>query len=133
MHSKPGSPNVIYLDFDGDSRSSSVWGSFYNEGYNPRGDPGDFDSVERSEIIQAWARAAEDFSPFEVDVTTEQPSSWTQRTLHCVIASSHMPNGYEMPAAYAGGVAMVNIFNYYDTRYMSPSFVYWDNLNWGRK
>lgn len=94
-HSKPGSSNVIFLDFDGDSKKSgeSAWGAYENSGYNPRGNPYDFDSVEREEISLIWARVTEDYAAFDVDVTTEEPASFDAYTVHCAIVDRLDTNG----------------------------------------
>ena len=63
-----------------------MWGAYANAGYNPRGSPYSFDSVEAREISLIWARVAEDFAPFDVDVTTEEPAIFGTRTVHCLIA-----------------------------------------------
>lgn len=94
-HSKPGSSSVIFLDFDGDSKKSgeSAWGAYENSGYNPRGKPYDFDSVERKEIGLIWARVTEDYAPFDVDVTTEEPATFDAYTVHCAIVDRLDTNG----------------------------------------
>jgi hypothetical protein len=131
FHSKPGSENVVFLDFDGDKRTadSTIWGAFSNAGYNPSGTPGDFDSYEQDRIKFIWQRVAEDFAPFDVDITTEEPATYTRRTLQCLIADKNMPDGSSMPNSGAGGVAYINIFGRTKTRFLSPAFVYWNNLN----
>jgi hypothetical protein len=48
---------------------------------------------------------AEDYAPFDVDVTTEEPNVLTRTTLRCLIASNRDRNGKLMPFANeAGGV-----------------------------
>ena len=104
-HSKPGATNVIIVDVDGHtvSSSESVWGAFDNAGYNLRGSPGNFDDIERREIGLIWARMAEDFAPFDVDVTTEEPAVLTRTTLRCLMASNVDRNGNLMPFADEAG------------------------------
>jgi hypothetical protein len=104
-HSKPGSTNVIIVDFDGhaETAASSEWGAFDNAGYNPRGTAGQFDSIEQREIGLVWARMAEDYAPFDVDVTTEEPSVLTRTTLRCLIATNRDRNGKLMPSADEAG------------------------------
>jgi hypothetical protein len=71
----------------------SAWGAYKNSGYNPRGNPYDFDSVERDEISLIWARVAEDYAPFDVDVTTEEPATFDAYTVHCAIVDRLDTNG----------------------------------------
>ena len=74
LHSNPWANHRIYLDFDGYSLASSQWedggalqvGGFYQGG---------FTDVIQQAIQDIWRRVAEDFSPFNIDVTTEEPNS----------------------------------------------------------
>lgn len=81
LHSKPGSRRTIYLDFDGTDVSGTQWNSDFgvasghHEGWDPRGNGPAFDDVERARVQSIWARVAEDFAPFDVDVTTEDPGT----------------------------------------------------------
>ncbi len=76
LHSQtaPGAP-TIYLDFDGITLGESEWGYTQGEydGYDTDDDPGTFSSEERAAIQQVWAQVKEDYAPFFVDVTTEDP------------------------------------------------------------
>lgn len=80
LHSLPGSSHVIHLDFDGvDISAASAFvtaghipaGAY--EGWDPMGDGAEFTAAERTAIQDIWARVAEDFAPFDVDVTTADP------------------------------------------------------------
>lgn len=80
LHSKPGSNRKIFLDFDGHTMSGNAWTAGYNGGTNiiappwdTDGNPGSFSASEQTAIQQIWFRVAEDFAPFDVDVTTEFP------------------------------------------------------------
>ncbi len=78
LHSRPGATRVIYLDFNGHTITDSDW----NEGLDPSiqvapfdidGVPGRFSAAELVIIQQIWRRVAEDYAPFDVDITTEDP------------------------------------------------------------
>lgn len=80
LHSNPGATKVIYLDFDGHTVSSTSWNTTYNNGndivqeaWSMDGDRSTFSSVERDKIIELWRMVAEDFVPFDIDVTTQDP------------------------------------------------------------
>ena len=82
LHSRPTSDRVIYLDFDGETITGTAWNnnpefntpaSFYAEPYSIDSTPDAFSSEERNEIQAVWQRVADDFAPFDVDVTTEDP------------------------------------------------------------
>ena len=83
LHSRPAAHTRIYLDFDGAEVSNSEWNDetgtatgtparFY-AGYSSDGDPGTFSTAERDVVARTWAEVAEDYAPFRVDVTTEDP------------------------------------------------------------
>jgi hypothetical protein len=72
LHSRPTASKRIFLDFDGYSMASSAFeygGPLQVSAYKPR--TGDL----HTEIQQIWKSIAEYFSPFDVDVTTQDPGS----------------------------------------------------------
>ena len=75
LNSRPGSNRVIYLDFDGHDYTGTAW--TYGPGvaapYSADADPTTFSSTERATIQSVWRRVAEDFAPFDVNVTTQDP------------------------------------------------------------
>lgn len=78
LHSKPLSNFTIYLDFDGHTTIGTSWNSSYgiDEIVHPNywGDTNNDFSESRLELIQEiWQVVAEDFAPFDVNVTTEEP------------------------------------------------------------
>ncbi|MCC7376889.1 MAG: PKD domain-containing protein [Verrucomicrobiales bacterium] len=81
LHSRSGSKRIIYLDFNGQVLSGTVWNNSYASGgninappYDIDGNPGAFNDTELTRIQQVWRRVSEDFAPFDVDVTTELSS-----------------------------------------------------------
>jgi len=79
LHSNPGSNRVIYLDFQG--QGSHVDG-FWNNGQpfeTPRfsldGDPNSWSDAELNFVQQVWQAVSEDYAPFNIDVTTQDPGS----------------------------------------------------------
>ena len=48
--------------------------------YDLDGDYTTFSDEEQTRIQRIWARVAEDYAPFDVDVTTEQPATFTRYT-----------------------------------------------------
>jgi hypothetical protein len=141
LHSKPGSNRLIYLDFNGHIVTSSAWnsGTLTAQPYDVDGNPAAFSDTELNNIKEIWQRVAEDFAPFDVNVTTEEPStSALQR-----ISSSDVEYGTRavitrsMPQLCrqsCGGVAYVNVFSYFSStapeRYQ-PAWVFFDKLGNG--
>lgn len=79
LHSRPGAARVIYLDFDGHTLTGVDWNAELGadpiavDAFDIDGDPTTFSDQERGIIQQVWRRVAEDYAPFDVDVTTQDP------------------------------------------------------------
>lgn len=137
LHSRPGAKRTIYLDFDGHVLSGTAWNANYNNGNDIICPPWDidgfsasFNDTERNTVIQVWQRVAEDYAPFDVDVTTEYPgeaaltrSTSTDDTYGIRVLISPISS---YVGAY-GGVAYVGAFN--DTGdYYKPALVFPERL-----
>lgn len=76
LHSNPGATKVIYLDFNGQQVTGTLWNSNGNtltfDAFSFEGDA-TFSPNEMERVQNIWARVAEDYAPFNVDVTTEEP------------------------------------------------------------
>jgi hypothetical protein len=73
-HSLPGAPASLYLDFDG--HFETAWAGHNNittPVYNSDGDDATYNAAELAFIENVWKIVAEDYAPFNIDVTTEQP------------------------------------------------------------
>ncbi|MEI5672356.1 MULTISPECIES: hypothetical protein [unclassified Nocardioides] len=79
LHSKPGSARTIFLDFDGGSVAGSDWVRQHGVDAKQPGWSIDrssaFSSEERAIVQDVWQRVAEDYAPFDVDVTTQDPGA----------------------------------------------------------
>lgn len=141
LHSKPGSNRVIYLDFNGYVATNTAWynGTLTAQTYDIDGNPAAFSDTELNNVKAIWQRVAEDYAPFDVDITTEEPApSALQRTsssdvqygTRAVITRS-MP---QLCNQSCGGVAYVNVFSYYSSttpeRYQ-PAWIFFDKLGNG--
>jgi Metallo-peptidase family M12B Reprolysin-like len=79
LSSKPGSTKTIYLDFDGAVVENTVWNtsvwSSEPRTFRPYDLDGDYTTFagEAWAIWQVWNAVAEDFAPFDVNVTTIAP------------------------------------------------------------
>ncbi len=100
LHSNPGSNYTIYLDFDGGITVGTGWNNstgispLIDIAYNRDGDSSTFNNSELNQIREIWKLVAEDFAPFDVNVTTEDPgiealrksgsgdTQWGIRSLH---------------------------------------------------
>lgn len=83
LHSKPGSQRTIYLDFNGATVSGTAWNGSSSDripngtvpGFSLDGDYATFNAEEHARIQEVWQRVSEDYSPFDVDVTTQEPTA----------------------------------------------------------
>ncbi|MEM6468823.1 MAG: choice-of-anchor D domain-containing protein [Planctomycetota bacterium] len=79
LHSRPDSNFTIYLDFDGHVSVGTSWNFFYgfDEIVHPNywgGTDSNFSDARLELIQEIWQVVAEDFAPFDVNVTTEEPA-----------------------------------------------------------
>ncbi len=79
LHSRPGATRVIYLDFDGYALHDTAWNASGTPAltvppYSTDTDPA-FSSAELDMVQEVWARVSEDYAPFDVDVTTQDPGT----------------------------------------------------------
>ncbi len=119
LHSRPGANRVIYLDFDGhvDDTPGNWKDGASAPPYNiPNSNPATFSTEERNRIIEIWQRVAEDYSMYDIDVTTEEPDIEALRKtapgdsaygIRVVIGGS----GNDWFGSNVGGVAIVGSFD----------------------
>ena len=85
-------------------------------------------------IIRIWEQVAEDYAPFNVNVTTVEPATFNSRVARALVTKSTDSSGINLPSSTAGGVAYINVFGdvygqgTYASKY-SPAFVYYNNLS----
>lgn len=153
LHSKAGSQRTIYLDFDGYTLpSGAAWatggipaGTFdaFDEretSGTPTYDPA-FTPSELAYVAAVWRVVAEKFSPFDVDVTTEDPgaaaldrSSTDDPTYgtRAVFTDDRDARGsvcsYGSGGAGCAGIAWVDVFDDVETGgpagYYEPAWIY---------
>src|SRR6266487_4059766 len=137
LHSRPGAKKIIYLDFNGHVLSGTAWNAEYAAGqsiicppFDFEGGPSLFTSNELTAIQQIWQRVAEDYAPFEVDVTTEDMGE------AALTRSSSSDEYYGTRVLISpissyfgdyGGIAYVGAFNDVGD-YYKPALVFPENL-----
>jgi len=142
LHSQPGATKTIYLDFNGHTTSGTPWNSNYSGGadivtpaYDFDGNIASFSTSELQRIIYIWQRVAEDFSPFDVNVTTQDPgvealkntgSGDTAWGVRVAIGGSSS----DWYGSSAGGVAYINSFNWNTD---TPTYVFEAQLGNGNE
>jgi hypothetical protein len=140
LNSLPGANHTIYLDFNGHTTTGTAWNNSYGStivtpAFDIDGNAAAFSNAELERIQYIWQRVVEDFSPFNVNVTTQEP------TLDRLIKSGSTDTAWGVRVAIggssydwfgqgAGGVAYVNSFNW-DTD--TPTYVFTAQLGTGNE
>lgn len=125
LHSNPGADHTVHLDFDGHVTEGTAWNNvpcgcldqIVTPPYSTDADPA-FNANELSAIEEMFARVAEDFRPFDVDVTTEEVAN--EQTV--VIGGSSS----DWSGSSAGGLSFLNSFGS-----GNPAFVFENNFSGG--
>ncbi len=132
LSSNPDATAKIYLDFSGGITSNTIWNHNYNNGFNidtPAfsidNDTTTFSSEELDAITEIWSRVAEDFAPFNVDVTTVDPGNFSATEGIRVAVGGSWDDWY---GNSAGGVAYTGSWRWNSD---TPVFVFEDNTNNG--
>jgi hypothetical protein len=142
LNSLLGANHTIYLDFNGHTTSGTSWNTSYNKtnivtpAFDFDGNTGSFSNAELETIQYIWQRVAEDFIPFNVNVTTQAPADIndliksgtgdTRWGVRVAIGGS----SYDWFGAGAGGVAYVGSFNWNSD---TPTFVFDEQLGNGNE
>ncbi|MGB0099766.1 MAG: fibronectin type III domain-containing protein [Nocardioides sp.] len=146
LHSNPGADLTILLDFDGAAVTGTAWNDAdgvtpgTHPAWDPAGDGSSFSDSERIQIQQIWSMVAEDFAPFEVDVTTEDPGQagiersssgdavYGTRVLISPSDDAHL----KICNRSCGGVAYLSVFDGVGS-YYQPAWVFPQALAHGSK
>jgi hypothetical protein len=131
LHSRFGAPVTVYLDFDGHTetqdwpgqRGDGQTGPVVTPVFDTDGDFTTFSDEELRLIEEVWYRTAEDFVPFNVDVTTVDPGSFNN--FESILVSI---GGNGSWLGNAGGVAFLNSFN---NGLVNTIYTFSDNLGLG--
>ncbi len=146
LHSKPGSNRVIFLDFDGEVVQNTAWNKNYTsdapftaDPYDSDGVPSSFSATELNVVKSVWQRVAEDFAPFDVDVTTQAPDpsaiTRTDSTDQAYGTRALITNTSTIYSSCScGGVAYVGTYDLTSSHsYYQPAFVFQRGLGTGAK
>jgi hypothetical protein len=96
--------------------------------YDTDDDPKSFSDSEVSNMAEIWERVTEDFAPFDVDVTTEDPKQYGQNVVWVLVTDSEPRGKQPLPSPSAGSTTYMNVFGYTQAEYYSPAFIYHNNL-----
>ncbi len=105
-----GAADTLYLDFDGHSEASGAWGAFTAVAYNiNNGTASIFTPAERLAMRNIWTVVSEDFSPFNINVTTVAPPTIANGVAHRQVITSSSPTIVGQPGTILG-VAFVSSY-----------------------
>jgi PKD repeat protein len=121
LHSRPGASKVLYLDFTGPMIDA---GSLWLGGRQ-------FQAVPyTTDIYPIWAGVADDYSGFDVDVTTEKPSNealyrsnFEDQTYGFTVVISGSTD-MNICNGTCGGVAYLGVFNSINNKSVQPAWVF---------
>jgi len=143
LHSKPESNRVIYLDFDGHTITGTAWNSSVDPvnvtAYDTDGNAAVFSTAEQDVVHEVWARVAEDYAAFDVDVTTQQPA---QDLINRTSSSDQQygtrvlidPTTWYQSNCGCGGVAYIGVYdNAGQHDYYQPALVFTKGVGTGAK
>ncbi len=138
LHSRPGSNRVIYLDFNGHVTSGTGWNNSYTAGapinsepFSLDADTANFSQAEQDMVQWVWQRVAEDYAPFDVDVTTQDPGDAAinrSSSSDLIYGTRAVLSPTNFTGSSIGGIAYVGVYNYVGNFYQ-PAFVMTSGLN----
>jgi PKD repeat protein len=140
LHSRPGSRRTIFLNFRGATLSNTAWNTSSQPTitalpFDTDGVPYSFSTAELERIQYIWQRVAEDYAPFEVDVTTEAPSAdrlSRSGSGDDVFGTTVLITKRTFYSCSCGGVAYISAFDD-TTDYYKPALVFYDALGAGNE
>ncbi len=121
-HSRPGAARHIYLDFNGGTVSGTAWNTSAGvttwnvKVWSQDSDITTYSDAEQAWMKRVWQRVAEDYAPFDVDVTTDaafDPDNYSGNKDNVgwvLICDTTDKNGVALPHAGSGGVAYIGVF-----------------------
>ncbi|MFO1418151.1 MAG: zinc-dependent metalloprotease family protein [Methylotetracoccus sp.] len=145
LHSRPGAQRTIYMDFDGHTVTGTQWNkdsgldTINAPAFDIDGNAAAFSENELLRIQLAWQRAAEDYAPFDVDVTTEDPGAAALERSSAndaafgsrAVITRLFKNSAGKNFCNCGGIAYIGVFNEVGGAYHQPAWVFYDQLGGG--
>lgn len=123
LSSRSGAHAKLYLDFNG--AAAEHWGSYNTtttRAFTLDSDATTFNQSEMDAITQIWARVSEKYSPFDIDVTTIDPGSYTDKNALRVVVGGNA----SWYGSGAGGVAYISSFGKWGDFDLNTAYVFSD-------
>jgi hypothetical protein len=126
LSSLPGARDSLYLNFLGDFTSSfGAYSNITTPVFDQDGDPTTFSDGELAAIQKVWSYVAEDYAPFNINVTTVPPANMA----HGVTEKVDIGGDGQWTGSSVGGLTYVNDFT--NTTTPNIAFVFAQNLDDG--
>jgi PKD repeat protein len=132
LQSRPGASKTLYLDFNGHIITGAGWNAssgvdpMYAAPWSADADINNFSDSELGNIQAMWRQVAEDFAPFDINVTTADPgfdalarsdaadNEYGSRALitpnTAYLDASYVTSSGQIYSCGCGGVAYVGVF-----------------------
>jgi len=123
LSSLPGASDSLYLDFDG-YVANDDWGNYSAAPFDLNGNSAIVTPAERLAVRNIWRTIADDFSPFNVNVTTVLPPSFTDGEGYRVVVTDSSPSIINPPDT----VTSAAIFDSYTSPAVNTGFVFANNF-----
>ncbi|RNL78458.1 fibronectin type III domain-containing protein [Nocardioides marmorisolisilvae] len=151
LHSIPGgADHTIYLDFNGVSLSSNSdwtqvgWKTGTYQGFSLDSDYSTFSDAEKAYIQHVWDVVAEKYSPFDIDVTTQDPGTAAYNRAgsgdptygdHVVFTDVKTGSGAKPKAVCPDGCDGISFTGSFDdvndnSNAGEPTWIYTDSYDW---
>jgi hypothetical protein len=132
LSSRPEAAKAIFLDFRGGRVAHTQWNAqigappaYECRPFDLDGQEGTFSAGEQLAIRQIWERVAEDYAPWDVNVTTVEPTIAVE-SAQVLITRDVDSAGLPLPGqGQAGGIAFIDVFGRTEFK---PAFVYFNAL-----
>ncbi len=130
LNSLPDSSKTLYLDFTGHfegdwGQLDGVLGDDWHQGVSTPmfslDNDGNFNSTEIEWMTEIWQRVAEDFAPFDINVSTVDPGSFDDHQAIRISIGGHWQDWYGYKI---GGIALINSFK--SSELSNTAFVFSD-------
>jgi PKD repeat protein len=140
LHSRAGAKRTIYLNFRGATLTGTAWNTSSQPSitalpFDLDGVPYSLSTAELERIQYIWQRVAEDYAPFDVDVTTEPPSAdklARSGSGDDTFGTTVLITKRTFYSCNCGGVAYVGVFDS-TSESTKPALVFYDALSGSEK
>lgn len=132
LQSRPDAQRTIYIHYFGGVMENTAWTDAFNNGnpitYGPYGGDSSFSADERFTMYIGWLEMAEDYAPFDVNITTSlSVYNATPKARRSRINATLTQDWIVDNLGFSGGVAYLNSFGD-PTGYKSTGWTFNDSL-----